>query len=166
MARRCLRGYFVAKTGSSQAEKLFAILIESGAVYCSIWTVIVAYQVTKYYTNNTFSPESKSEVSFLSIFGVIMSGMFVPVIAIYPTLIIVLVASNRSHVEKGLAPSAEPIPMSTRTGDTATAAHSKTRPGQRSSVLLIDRQQQDCEDSMMDDASTSTREEWKLERLM
>lgn len=35
--RRRLRGYLVAKFGGSQVEKLLAVLIESGAVYCAIW---------------------------------------------------------------------------------------------------------------------------------
>ena len=36
-SRRRLQGYFVAKVGGSQVEKLLALLIESGAIYSAIW---------------------------------------------------------------------------------------------------------------------------------
>ncbi|PIL28062.1 hypothetical protein GSI_09814 [Ganoderma sinense ZZ0214-1] len=166
-ARRRLQGYFVAKAGGSQAEKLFAILIESGAVYCAIWTVVVAYQISNYQYNQSLVPGPNSQVQFLDIFGVIMNGGLVPVIAIYPTFIIVLVASNKSHVENGLIRSTHSIPTFTYSGDTSTTARSENPHARRSSVLLISREHQDCEDSM-DEASrsTDTREEWKLERLI
>ncbi|KAM5529994.1 hypothetical protein V8D89_016339 [Ganoderma adspersum] len=166
-ARRRLRGYFVAKAGGSQAEKLFAILIESGVVYCAIWAVVVSYQVTNYDYNHSTSwlPGPDSEVHFLDMFGVIMNGALVPVVAIYPMLIIVLVASNKSHMERGLTRSAQSVPISRHPVDTITTARSENRSARRSSVLLINRSQPDYEDST-DDTSTSTREEWKLERII
>ena len=33
-SRRCLKGYLVA---GSPTEELFALLIKSGAIYCTIW---------------------------------------------------------------------------------------------------------------------------------
>ena len=36
-SRKRLRGYFVGGSVASQVEKLFALLIESGAIYCALW---------------------------------------------------------------------------------------------------------------------------------
>ncbi|PIL28058.1 hypothetical protein GSI_09810 [Ganoderma sinense ZZ0214-1] len=150
MSRRSLRGYMVAKYGGSQIEKLFAILIESGAVYCAIWSVVVAYQVSTYHYNRTLKAGPGSEVRFLEVFGVVMNSILIPMIAIYPMFIIVLVASNRSHMEMGLAQSAQPIPTSTHIGDAITTSSPENRQVRRSSVLLIYREHRESDEESMD----------------
>ncbi|PIL28050.1 hypothetical protein GSI_09802 [Ganoderma sinense ZZ0214-1] len=105
-SRRRLRGYFVAGTRASQVEKLFSLLIESGAVYSAIWAVVVAWQAGEYKP----SSPSPSMVRFLDIFGLVVQSALLPIIAIYPALIIVLVALHRSHVEKALSQDDIPTP--------------------------------------------------------
>ncbi|KAM5531991.1 hypothetical protein V8D89_014325 [Ganoderma adspersum] len=165
-SRRRLRGYLIAKAGGSQVGKLFTILIKSGAVYCAIWAVIVAYQFSNYYYGRSVVTGPDSEVHFLDIFGVIMAGALVPVIAIYPTFIIVLVASNRSHMEKGLTRSAQSVPASTHPGNTVAIGCSENRAARRPSVLLISRSRQGSGEDSMDDTSTNTGEELKLECII
>ncbi|PIL28049.1 hypothetical protein GSI_09801 [Ganoderma sinense ZZ0214-1] len=110
-SRRRLGAYLAAKIGGSQVEKLLALLVESGVVYSVLLAVVLAYQVCefRYISHDSYNPSTSAtssaaeeEYRFLSIFGVIVTGAFVPAIAIYPTVIIVLVALNRSHVERGL----------------------------------------------------------------
>ncbi|KAM5536751.1 hypothetical protein V8D89_009590 [Ganoderma adspersum] len=108
-SRRRFRGYL---SGRSQVGKLFALLIESGAIYCAMWVLVVTFQTAE----NEWDIWSWSEDSstnggvasaagrtFLDIFGVVFGGTVVPVIAIYPMIIILLVAQDRSHIERGLS---------------------------------------------------------------
>ncbi|KAM5536435.1 hypothetical protein V8D89_009871 [Ganoderma adspersum] len=131
--RRRLRGYLVANFGGSQVEKLFAVLIESGAVYCAIW-------VAEYNATMALGPARES---FLDIFRVFMSGAVVPAVAIYPAFIIVLVALNRSHIEKGLTQNMQSVPGTPNiaiTINTLTpSGHDGRSPGMMSEVLAIDR---------------------------
>ncbi|PIL28063.1 hypothetical protein GSI_09815 [Ganoderma sinense ZZ0214-1] len=156
--------------------KLFAILIESGAVYCAIWlsderaltrknqSLIVAYQISDYDFNRNLGPASDAEVAFLDVFGVIINGALVPIIAIYPIFIIVLVASNKSHVEKGiLRLQSVQTPVVTVDTTDSTSQFDGFSP-QRSSVLR-NQSQSEPQGGFQDtteDTSASTREEWKL----
>ncbi|KAI1786143.1 hypothetical protein LXA43DRAFT_1034827 [Ganoderma leucocontextum] len=146
-SRRRLRGYLAAqRRGSgSQVQKLLALLIESGAVYCAIWGVVVAFQIGEYHVGD---PESTPVADgFLSVFNVVVSGAIVPLIAIYPAFIIVLVALDRSHMEKGLTQDHWSVPtphISRVTIDTMTArphesgSRSRSHWGSGSEVLAID----------------------------
>ncbi|PIL32081.1 hypothetical protein GSI_06786 [Ganoderma sinense ZZ0214-1] len=126
-SRRRLGQYLMAKVGGSQVEKLMALLVESGIIYSVILVntlhlrvdaynqaVVLAYQVCEFryisqdYSNPT--PSTAEEYRFLSILGVVVIGAFVPAIAIYPTIIVVLVALNRSHMEHGLTQHLESLP--------------------------------------------------------
>ncbi|KAM5536425.1 hypothetical protein V8D89_009861, partial [Ganoderma adspersum] len=108
-SRRRLKGYFMAKIGGSPVEKLLTLLVESGAIYSAIWSVIVAFQVRHYRDVNSLRL-STQESSFLDYFGVMMNGGLIPAIAIYPTIIIVLVALNKSHMEGGISQHLESVP--------------------------------------------------------
>ncbi|KAM5536427.1 hypothetical protein V8D89_009863 [Ganoderma adspersum] len=160
--RRRLRGYLVAKIGGSQVEKLFAVLIESGAVYCAIWAVVVVFQVAEYNATMALGP---ARASFLDILSVFMGGAVVPAVAIYPAFIIVLVALNRSHIEKGLTQNMQsvPTPNIAITINTLTpSGHDGRSLGMMSEVLAIDRRGLGSAYAALEDRSTRTSAE--LER--
>ncbi|KAM5535321.1 hypothetical protein V8D89_011006 [Ganoderma adspersum] len=107
-SRRRLWGYLLAGgPGRAQVQKLFALLVESGALYCAIWGVVVAFQTGEYRVGHPAA--TPVTAGFLNVFNVFMAGGLVPLIAIYPASIIVLVALNRSHVEMGLTQNQNPL---------------------------------------------------------
>ncbi|PIL32549.1 hypothetical protein GSI_05252 [Ganoderma sinense ZZ0214-1] len=79
--------------------KVLALLFESGVVYSIILTVAVIDIIISH-TNATHTP---SVAAFLSNTNLFFSGCFVPILAIYPTIIIFIVALNRSPIDGGLA---------------------------------------------------------------
>ncbi|PIL28972.1 hypothetical protein GSI_09019 [Ganoderma sinense ZZ0214-1] len=119
-SRKRLRGYLVAGPRAAQVEKLFALLIESGALYSALWVVIVGFQVGQYRFIQTASLDYQE--GFFDIVGVIMNGCLVPLMAMYPTVIIVLVGLKRSHIERGLSQHVQslPTPHLSLVGDTHT----------------------------------------------
>ncbi|KAI1791468.1 hypothetical protein LXA43DRAFT_430451 [Ganoderma leucocontextum] len=164
-SRRRLRGYLVA--GGSQVEKLFALLIESGAVYCAIWGIVVAYEIIAYDSIPSNMPAVG--FSFFDIFSILFDGALAPVVTIYPTIIIVLVALNRSHIEKGLSQHLESLPTPHIAVTVNTIMTSERTPHRMSEVLVIDSDGQGLgfgdgvEDS---DASTRrTSNEWKADAI-
>ncbi|KAM5536749.1 hypothetical protein V8D89_009588 [Ganoderma adspersum] len=143
-ARRRLREYIVAGPMASQMEKVFALLVESGAAYCALWAVVVAWQIGDY---QKIVETNSGNNTFWDIFDVIIKGALVPLIAIYPTIIIVLVALNRSHVENGMASTGQTsssgasIRLTTVRVDTTVASHyehhHQSPLPRRSEVLII-----------------------------
>ncbi|KAM5540008.1 hypothetical protein V8D89_006340 [Ganoderma adspersum] len=90
-SRRVLKKYVVAGPGmASQMEKVLSLLVESGMAYCALWGGI---------DGEAFDIPGQKD--FWDIFTIIVNGTLVPLIAIYPTVIIVLVALNRSHIADG-----------------------------------------------------------------
>ncbi|PIL28973.1 hypothetical protein GSI_09020 [Ganoderma sinense ZZ0214-1] len=73
-----LRGYIVAGPRASQVKKLFALIIESGALYFAFWVVVVSFQIGKYVFMQTENP--KYEEGFFDVFGVAIDGSLVPLI--------------------------------------------------------------------------------------
>ncbi|KAM5540003.1 hypothetical protein V8D89_006335 [Ganoderma adspersum] len=94
-SRRVLRRYFVTSPTFSPTQRLFTLLVESGMVYCALWIVVLVWQAGKYLG----IPSHRGDNSFWDVFTVIINGALVPLIAIYPTIIIVIVVLNRSHIE-------------------------------------------------------------------
>ncbi|PIL29565.1 hypothetical protein GSI_08201 [Ganoderma sinense ZZ0214-1] len=116
-SRRRLWGHFVVGGTRAQVQQLLALLVESGAVYCALWGVVVAFQVGEHGVGHPAStPVTDTTDGFLNVFNVFMSGGLVPLIhsqahrdpaphgqAIYPAFIIVLVALNRSPIDRGFS---------------------------------------------------------------
>ncbi|TFK82405.1 hypothetical protein K466DRAFT_500392 [Polyporus arcularius HHB13444] len=78
---------------SSRVEKVLALLVESGAVYCVLWMAIVAYQVTWQVQGTDTLPHVDAFVDYF------IKGCLIPLVGMYPTAIILLVALNKSHFE-------------------------------------------------------------------
>ncbi|KAM5537028.1 hypothetical protein V8D89_009357 [Ganoderma adspersum] len=108
--RRCVRSHAGSGPRSTQVESIFALLVESGALYCTLWIVVVVWQTgswmddphlqSSFFLSLQVSGKHPADAgSFWFKGGVLIEGCLVPLIAIYPTAIIVLVALNKSAVE-------------------------------------------------------------------
>ncbi|TBU38375.1 hypothetical protein BD309DRAFT_903604 [Dichomitus squalens] len=111
ISRRFIRKFMVSGDRTVQIERLFSILVESGMVYCTIWIFVVAWQVVVW--QSTFS-YNDSATAFEARFGDFINGGLVPIIAIYPAVVIILVAQNRSHMVKAFGGGAVNIPEPSR----------------------------------------------------
>ncbi|PIL34723.1 hypothetical protein GSI_03504 [Ganoderma sinense ZZ0214-1] len=91
--------------GRAQVSRALTLLIESGSFYSVIWTVVVVYQFIfspPYKDNNgvvTETLHSSAYRAFTAGWEAFMEGGLVIVIAIYPTVIMLLVALNRSECD-------------------------------------------------------------------
>ncbi|PIL26103.1 hypothetical protein GSI_11857 [Ganoderma sinense ZZ0214-1] len=89
--------------------RVLALLVESGAIYSILLFVAVV--------NNTMlrfkSHLPSSALEYLSLFTVFLTGCFAPILAIYPTLIIFIVALNWSQIDGPLANGGTPSDIST-----------------------------------------------------
>ncbi|KAM5545650.1 hypothetical protein V8D89_000688 [Ganoderma adspersum] len=94
--------------GRSQVSRALALLIESGAFYSAIWIIVVVYQsITRpYYAAGTEEMNTAGGITQSSTFHAFTAsleafteGGLVIVIAIYPTVIMLLVALNRSECD-------------------------------------------------------------------
>lgn len=142
-----------------QPMLLYLASMSANANHC-VQAVVVVWQIGD--SQKDIETHAGSH-SFWDIFKVIIDGALVPLIvrpytltatdhccisvspqAIYPTVIIVLVALNRSHVENGMASTGQTsssgtasIRLTTVRVDTATASHYDHQPPRRSEVLII-----------------------------
>ncbi|KAM5536302.1 hypothetical protein V8D89_010038, partial [Ganoderma adspersum] len=178
-SRRFLRRYIVTGPMVSQTEKVLSLLVESGAIYCAVWILVAAYQTGVYFQNpatqcGATDCQSSYYHSFWYIFGVTMNAALVPVIAIYPTIIIILVALNRSHMENGFMKATEsgfrgallvPLRQLTVTADsTAVSTQQCDIERQRSSETVLATCDQDfAPEERMEGSSTHTGKERKLD---
>ncbi|KAM5539157.1 hypothetical protein V8D89_007030 [Ganoderma adspersum] len=88
--------------GRSQVSKALVLLIESGVFYSVIWIFVVAYQIVALpsYANYYLGPvHSSAFQAFTAGWEAFTEGALVTVIAIYPTVIMLVVALNRSECD-------------------------------------------------------------------
>nr|VWP02360.1 MDR efflux pump ABC3 [Ganoderma boninense] len=97
--RRLLRGHFGHGRRKSRVTKALALLVESGTIYCLLLIIVVVYQAS----SALFAAPDVHQNAFLRTVADYTYTCFIPVIAIYPVLIIVIVALNWSPFEHGLA---------------------------------------------------------------
>ncbi|KAI0739950.1 hypothetical protein C8Q80DRAFT_1124230 [Daedaleopsis nitida] len=76
---------------TSRVERALALLIESGSVYCILWMLVVIYQVIWQIYGDAIYPTFNSAVEYF------LKGCLIPLVGIYPTAIILLVALDKSH---------------------------------------------------------------------
>ncbi|RDX42099.1 hypothetical protein OH76DRAFT_144899 [Lentinus brumalis] len=86
-----LKGQSSART---QVERTFALLIESGIIYCALSVIVVVYEFSY------ILPGPLNRSSFAVDIYYINQGCAVPVVGMYPTLIIIVCAVDRSLYEK------------------------------------------------------------------
>ncbi|EIM91596.1 uncharacterized protein STEHIDRAFT_165852 [Stereum hirsutum FP-91666 SS1] len=95
--RKTLRKMLGRGSPKTRAEKVMALLVESGAMYCVIW---VAFLIPALITgfNGTF----------------VMSAVMPQISGIYPTILIVLVKFGKTNFENDFAYTEEPQVITTR----------------------------------------------------
>ncbi|KAI0738052.1 hypothetical protein C8Q80DRAFT_293539 [Daedaleopsis nitida] len=86
------------RTGSTRTrvESVLALLVESGIVYCVLWVFVVVYQtgsIAEQADNGIPGVVSR----YVYGFHYVLEGCLIPLIGMYPTLIILLVTLNKSH---------------------------------------------------------------------
>ncbi|TBU37905.1 hypothetical protein BD309DRAFT_931592 [Dichomitus squalens] len=147
-SRRFLRRLMVWGDTTARMERLFSILLETGMVYCAIWILVVVWQLSSYVPTNGANFQA-----FYYQFGYFISGGLVPIIAIYPAVVIILVAQNRSHMVVVLSGGAVKTPQ---------LSHLDGIQSQGATVLHIARQGDQVRDGSKE-SSTHTADTWKME---
>ncbi|KAH8993737.1 hypothetical protein EDB92DRAFT_377444 [Lactarius akahatsu] len=115
--RVLVRKHLGEATGSVKVERVFALLIESGFIYCCLW---VLYLISAFYV----IPDPGLTI---------MEHVLVFASGLYPTLIIILVAMQKSPVEHFSTYSTPmqfaggPAPRPTRAGDMQQHLHMTRR---------------------------------------
>ncbi|PIL28298.1 hypothetical protein GSI_09587 [Ganoderma sinense ZZ0214-1] len=100
------------------------LLVESGTVYSIFLTVAVAYNgVSRSRSART------SDAQFVTATRTFLTACFAPILAIYPTIIIFVVALNRSLIDNDLANPASGIPSSIAFRSSPSAVHLTLPPG-------------------------------------
>ncbi|KAI0793560.1 hypothetical protein C8Q74DRAFT_1243079 [Fomes fomentarius] len=85
---------------ATQVLKTLALLVESGLIYCAIWLLVSIYQLgTNVYTiyEDVVDIDYWKDVpvTFWTVMSYFVSGALIPIIAIYPMAIIVMVALKK-----------------------------------------------------------------------
>ncbi|TBU38381.1 hypothetical protein BD309DRAFT_972048 [Dichomitus squalens] len=119
-------------------------------VYCTIWIFVVAWQVFVWQSTNSYNDPAPA---FEGRFGDFISGGLVPIIAIYPAVVIILVAQNRSHMVKAFGGGAVNIPEPSHLDGIRVPS---------ATVLPIARQGYQVGD-VSEESSTHAADEWKTE---
>ncbi|PIL34469.1 hypothetical protein GSI_03245 [Ganoderma sinense ZZ0214-1] len=159
-SRRVQKRYIVTPGPRvSQVQRVFTFLVESGMVYCTLWIFVLAWQVGKY----KGIPSHPGDNSFWDIFSIVIDGALVPLIGIYPTVIIVVVALNRSYVENSFTKASLdssvyplPLPPLAVAVNTTVVTRCDSQPGGRSETVLVIGEEKD---SPAEGSSTHTTEE-------
>ncbi|KAI1781614.1 hypothetical protein LXA43DRAFT_669931 [Ganoderma leucocontextum] len=102
MVRECHLNLLPSRVG---VRALLALLIESGILYCIVWAFVVAYEATltiAFFDTQTTTGIGK-HVAYIKSGIYLVEGALVPLIAIYPTVIIILVTLGNSCFEAATA---------------------------------------------------------------
>ncbi|KAI0744306.1 hypothetical protein C8Q80DRAFT_890132 [Daedaleopsis nitida] len=96
--RRSVACHLRMGSARTQVEKALTLFVESGMLYCILWVFIVVYQSLA--GSDSEDPGygvRGTEERFTYGFDYVLEGCLIPLIGIYPTLIIILVALDRSY---------------------------------------------------------------------
>ncbi|TBU21134.1 hypothetical protein BD311DRAFT_312162 [Dichomitus squalens] len=77
ISRRFIRKFMVSGGRTVQMERLFSILVESGLVYCTLWTFVVSWQIVVY---KSLMSDDDYAPAFQARFGAFINGGLVPII--------------------------------------------------------------------------------------
>ncbi|TFK81539.1 hypothetical protein K466DRAFT_656110 [Polyporus arcularius HHB13444] len=91
---RCIiMSYLRRSSRRTQVERTLALLVESGLLYCTLWMGVVVCDFIH-------APPGHENSAFAHGFRYVMNGCLVPIIGMYPTLMIIVCAVDRSLYEK------------------------------------------------------------------
>ncbi|PIL36319.1 hypothetical protein GSI_00007 [Ganoderma sinense ZZ0214-1] len=93
--RRLVKAQFAAAGTRSQVLQVLALLVESGSIYCVIMAFSVVTDVVPLPSTDT------TGVGLYTVSAYITRGCVIPLAAVYPAVIIVLVALQRSPIDTG-----------------------------------------------------------------
>ncbi|RPD53676.1 hypothetical protein L227DRAFT_581128 [Lentinus tigrinus ALCF2SS1-6] len=92
--RRAIMSYLKkAAPGRTKVERALALLVESGLLYCALWVVIVVLEFRDWFPGIQGNQNG---------FYFVMTCCLVPIIGIYPTLVITVCAASESLEEKAV----------------------------------------------------------------
>ncbi|PIL23085.1 hypothetical protein GSI_14393 [Ganoderma sinense ZZ0214-1] len=95
---RFLRQHLGYSFSSSWVFKALALLVESGTIYCFFLIIVVVYEASP----SLFAGPDVHQSAFLRIVADYTYACYIHVMAIYPVVIIVIVALNSSPIDHGL----------------------------------------------------------------
>ncbi|KAI0744840.1 hypothetical protein C8Q76DRAFT_701398 [Earliella scabrosa] len=101
--RALIREHLKFRSRPSQVERALSLLVESGVGYCIVWIVMLAYQcklneLVKGHASYDLESALKT-VHFIGQLEYFVEGALIPFVAIYPTLIVIIVSKNRGHCD-------------------------------------------------------------------
>ncbi|KAI0759533.1 hypothetical protein BD413DRAFT_617709 [Trametes elegans] len=114
--RRFLRAHLGHRSRRTQVERALALLVESGAGYCVLIALSIAFGfVDVPVAHPTPADDTRTAGAVASGLAIFLNGSIVPLIGIYPTLLVLLVARNNTRREtlftyRGASPSADSDP--------------------------------------------------------
>ncbi|KAI0318548.1 hypothetical protein OF83DRAFT_1171005 [Amylostereum chailletii] len=92
--RRRIRDHLQHGNARTRAEKVMALFVESGLVYCSLWAFLTANAVIQVFA---LIPNSQSGARLITAGNVFVDGGLIQLIGIYPTIVIILVSLDMAH---------------------------------------------------------------------
>ncbi|PIL28294.1 hypothetical protein GSI_09582 [Ganoderma sinense ZZ0214-1] len=100
--RRFVKKYFSQAGTKSQVLKTLALLVESGSVYCALMIFIIVYYTREKLVPSE-SPAGDAGLVFTKVGGTyFVYGCIGPLVAIYPTIIVFLIALKQSPIDNGV----------------------------------------------------------------
>ncbi|KAH9938868.1 uncharacterized protein BXZ73DRAFT_99930 [Epithele typhae] len=80
---------------NTQVLKVMILLVESGAIYCGMWIFVVVYAFMQTFGGVDLQ---KSASGWYTLSYYLTNGCLIPLVAIYPMVIMILVSLNKSQV--------------------------------------------------------------------
>ncbi|KAI0653450.1 hypothetical protein C8Q70DRAFT_603313 [Cubamyces menziesii] len=137
--RKLLGSHLNTLSGRVRAEEILHLLIESSLVYCVLWSIILVGQAfsvvpldAPFYKAYHDTPAGER---FSDLYNFLLDGL-VPIIGIYPTLVIMLVSAKKSRLEIETSPGAEATLPTTIRFQTSTMTMGTTGVATRNSRRL------------------------------
>ncbi|KAI0315435.1 hypothetical protein OF83DRAFT_1173832 [Amylostereum chailletii] len=106
--RRAVHANLQRGSTRTRTEKIMALLLESGAVYCVLWIFVVAYTLKKVMATS-FPYGGPAEV--ITAGDNFVKGALIQLVGIYPTVVIVVVCLEKAHCDRQFA---YPLPVPVR----------------------------------------------------
>ncbi|TBU55963.1 hypothetical protein BD310DRAFT_932602 [Dichomitus squalens] len=96
-SRQSMKAYFGSDGGAMATWRALALLVESGTIYCAMLMFLAVYQLRRP------AQVTSTASAFAQTGWFFTDACLLPIAAIYPTFIIVLVAMKRSPIDRGIS---------------------------------------------------------------